>query len=195
MPESLAALQPAAPRRVQDGRPTPAQQQVPSSRPDPRPSRWGSTEDGFELAGWWRRVAATIIDFVIIAVVVMASLNHEVTDAAHEYARFMQWANDQVAAGKTPTLNPQQIASQFHFIDPMTTLITAYVIAQAVYQFIMLSACAASVGQLVMRMRAAARRPEPLTQYRRFRGPATCWEEPAPHPRRKRHGPVRSRAR
>lgn len=153
MPESLAALQPAAPRRVQDGRPTPAQQQVPSSRPDPRPSRWGSTEDGFELAGWWRRVAATIIDFVIIAVVVMASLNHEVTDAAHEYARFMQWANDQVAAGKTPTLNPQQIASQFHFIDPMTTLITAYVIAQAVYQFIMLSACAASVGQLVMRMR------------------------------------------
>ncbi len=146
VPESLAPLQ--TPRRAQ-----------PASS-DPRPTtdgwqgtlRWGTTEDGVPLAGWWRRVAATLIDLVLVLTIVLVCLNSQVTALVHGYNAYLDWAMQQgsVSMGTATSITTAQ---RFGLVDPMTTLVGAYIAAQGLYQFIMLSACAGSVGQLIMRLR------------------------------------------
>ncbi|WCC79381.1 RDD family protein [Cutibacterium equinum] len=117
-------------------------------------SRWGTTADGVPLAGWWWRALATVIDFVVVWAVVGITLHDKVSSVRTGYQAFLDESMRKISAGASMSdVVSAQALSEAGFVDDMTLLVGAVIIAQAIYQFIMLASCAGSVGQLVCGLR------------------------------------------
>lgn len=140
-----------APRRAAEESPTPPGQQYELTS---RAEKWGRTADGVPLARWGWRVLSTIIDAFLVSLIVGMTLHTTVERCMAGYRSFMARAIEQVSAGASPSsvITAQGLAQQ-GFMDDLYTIVGAVIFAQALYQFIMLTACAASVGQLVCGLR------------------------------------------
>lgn len=111
-----------------------------------------TTSDGAPLAGWWWRVLSTLIDEMIIWVLVsilMRSQFHAYFAALNklmvEYGSSMQ-----VFAALR---NNPDLLSSAGLTGPASTLLLSSIVAQAIYQFIMLVAFSGSLGQLIAGLR------------------------------------------
>ncbi|MDO4413348.1 RDD family protein [Cutibacterium sp.] len=148
VPETLAPV-----TRV----PSSARQTPPAPRhagADAPRSKWGTTTDGVPLAGWWWRVLSTVIDFVLVWVIVGITMRAKIASIMDGYQTFLEDAMRKVSAGASPSdVITAQALAEAGFVLDMTNLMGAVIISQAIYQFIMLAACAGSVGQLVCGLR------------------------------------------
>ena len=120
----------------------------------PAQSRWGSTADGVPLAGWWWRVLSTIIDAVLVWIVVGLTMHETVASIVDGYQTFLATSMRAVNAGASPSdVVTMQSLMKAGFVSDLSNLVGAVIISQAIYQFIMLAACAGSVGQLICGLR------------------------------------------
>ena len=120
-------------------------------------SRWGSTADGIPLAGWWWRALSTIIDATLVWVVVGLTMHEKVASIVDSYQRFLAESMRAVSAGASPSdVITTRALMEAGFVNDLSNLVGAVIISQAIYQFIMLAACAGSVGQLVCGLRVVA---------------------------------------
>lgn len=157
VPETLAPLHlrhQDGPSRPEDARERPARRAAEPVAPEWAPASTATTADGVPLAGWWWRVLSTLIDAVLVWTVVLLSLNRQATQVAEGYARLTRDVMERASAGGSVVgvTNGLDLAS-YHIIDPLQTIVYSGIGAQAIYQFIMLVACSASVGQLLTRLR------------------------------------------
>lgn len=109
-----------------------------------------STADGVPLSGWWRRVGATVLDTLILAVLVgLATIPFIDTLTVGMEA----WMNDLVLAAQTGAQVPNYTDAKYGLRGP---LITIYVISEAIgiiYSTAMLVWKSATVGQLAAGIR------------------------------------------
>ena len=120
----------------------------------PAQSRWGSTADGVPLAGWWWRALSTIIDAVLVWIVVGLTMHETVASIVDGYQTFLATSMRAVNAGASPSdVVTMQSLMKAGFVSDLSNLVGAVIISQAIYQFIMLAACAGSVGQLICGLR------------------------------------------
>ncbi|MDN6624553.1 MAG: RDD family protein, partial [Acidipropionibacterium jensenii] len=104
------------------------------------------------LAGWWWRVLASLIDQAVIWTIVSILLRD-------------QWQAYMTALVKVTAeyTNPAQLLSALQkdpnlmvtagLTGPLYTLMIYAIFGQAIYQFVMLVACSASLGQLIAGLR------------------------------------------
>lgn len=111
-----------------------------------------TTSDGVPLAGWWWRVLASLIDQAVIWTIVsillrdqwqaymtaLVKVTAEYTTPAQLLSALQKDPNLMVTAGLT---------------GPLYTLMIYAIFGQAIYQFVMLVACSASLGQLIAGLR------------------------------------------
>lgn len=148
--------QPQQPQQLQQPQePQPPQQHNPydAYRPQRSAGRLdASTSDGVPLAGWWWRVLSTVIDQIIIWVLVAILMRDQFQ------AYFTAMNKLMVEYGSSTQMltalrdNPD-LLSTAGLTGPLSTLMLSAIVAQAIYQFIMLVAFSASVGQLVAGLR------------------------------------------
>lgn len=120
----------------------------------PPRNKWGTTADGVPLAGWWWRALSTVIDFVLMWAVVGITMHEKIASIMASYQAFLDESMRRISAGASPSdVITTQSLSDAGFVYDMTNLVGAVIIAQAIYQFIMLATCAGSVGQLVCGLR------------------------------------------
>ena len=148
VPETLAPVSqvPSSPR---PGAATPRRGTADRSR-----SRWGSTTDGVPLAGGWWRALSTVIDAALVWVVVGLTMHEKVAGIFNGYQTFLANSMRAINAGASPSdVITTQSLMRAGFVDDLSNLVGAVIISQAIYQFIMLAACAGSVGQLMCGLR------------------------------------------
>lgn len=110
------------------------------------------TADGVPLAGWWRRLVATVIDTVIVslvtAIIVSIAARDFIVTLMDEYLAFMEDIQSSIAAGSTSI--PQVPAS---LVSGVSTLNWILLAATALYSIVLLATWSATLGQRLLGMR------------------------------------------
>ncbi|MSS45946.1 RDD family protein [Cutibacterium sp. WCA-380-WT-3A] len=148
VPETLAPVSrvPSSPR--------PVVATARRSGSDESQDKKGLTADGVPLAGWWWRALSTIIDALVVWIVVAVTMRDTIASIVHGYQQFLGDSMRAINAGANPAdVITTQSLMQAEFVNDMSNLVGAVIVSQAIYQFIMLTACAGSVGQLICGLR------------------------------------------
>ncbi len=106
-----------------------------------------ATPDGQALSGWWRRVAAVVIDSLVVGLVTTAVGWTWVTEIAHAYSVFFGLVGESVRTGATM---PDSSVLATAVAGPMTTLALVAWSVQLVYNVGFLKAFAATPGKMVL---------------------------------------------
>lgn len=119
----------------------------PEQQPDSRRTVEARTGDGMPLAGWWWRVLSTIIDAALVWIVVAVVLRDQFTLFL---TRSMQLSAESMNSYGAMY---EAVARDQELVSASTAIVSGAIIGQALYQFIMLVICSASIGQLICRLR------------------------------------------
>ncbi|EFS89757.1 RDD family protein [Cutibacterium acnes HL036PA3] len=97
---------------------------------------------------------STIIDAVLVWIVVGLTMHETVASIVDGYQTFLATSMRAVNAGASPSdVVTMESLMKAGFVSDLSNLVGAVIISQAIYQFIMLAACAGSVGQLICGLR------------------------------------------
>lgn len=155
-----------APGQQAPGQQYPYGQQPPGqggwSRP-PAPTSYGAqarTPDGEPLAGWWKRAAARIIDWIIVWVVALPLTGYFLYRAFAELWPAVQDYAKQIEAGNTNAVAPSATPEMVKWLVGYSVLLT---LVATVYEVFFTTRSGATPGKKALGLRVRLReRPGPL---------------------------------
>ena len=121
-----------------------------------------TTPDGQELAGWWVRVAAFLIDNIIVGIIAAIVAFPWMAQIFDAYGDFLSEALDAAEAGSTTV--PGQAELMAEITGPLVTVSLIGLVVSLVYQSLFLRWKAATPGKLLVGLRVRLReRPGQLS--------------------------------
>lgn len=146
--------------RAQKTLPTPQPQTLPQQSPwQPQPQgawqqqpQWTAAEsqtpDVMPLASWWQRVAAHVLDTMMITFLLNLLLGHWSQRFSNAYAQFM---DDYLLAIEQGTAAPS--VGGYDLVGPASVVVAAQAVLTLVYVVAMLRWRGATVGKMIMGLR------------------------------------------
>lgn len=114
-----------------------------------------STNAGVELAGWWRRAFATVIDYLICLIItslVGAGVLKNLVDGYQQLIDDLRQKISDNADANTSVLQSLDLNS-YDIANNLFWMTIILLTVRLTYSFICLSLCSATLGQLILKMR------------------------------------------
>jgi uncharacterized RDD family membrane protein YckC len=155
--EAQTAYQQEVMQRVEAGDPE-AQQTLAAA--SAHRSRW-ATPDGARLAGWWIRVAAQMIDGIVLVLLGLMFSWRFVTQIGEGYSRYF---DDVLSAARSGAPQPDRTVLANQLAEPMLWMAVVFLAVGFVYEVGFLKGLQATPGKLLLGLQVRLRdAPGPLS--------------------------------
>lgn len=131
------------------------------------------TPDGYQIAGWWRRFFARVIDYILVALVSLLLIPLVAPDLITSFRAFLDVAID------TSSTQADLDAAQLNFVAKTVPFGLASAVLGLVYETVFLRLRAGTPGKLVLGLRVRRRGEDGPLQWSSSAIRALVWHGPS----------------